>query len=138
MAQSLETSVDTSLEARQINEYYTITLDGGPEHGNFDIVPPITDQHHAALMEEPKLSRMTYSLSRDEDRNSFWLGVDFNNGSGYGVHYERAAYFARVIAHVLRLNGAEVELQYDRDFERESEQRIRRIQQDSRRGTAGF
>lgn len=109
---------------------YELILDGGREHGGFEIVPPTTDEHYAALMEEPRLSRPNdFYLERGEDRDSFLFGHYFKNGSGYGEHYNRARYFTGVVSEVLRKNGAFVSVINDKNFELRSTQRLRQLQE---------
>lgn len=108
---------------------YAITLDGGREHGCFDIVPPLSDEHYAALREEPLLTwPKDFYLEREEDKDSYRKGSEYNNASGWGEYYDRAKYFAGVVGMVLRAKGADVSIVPDSRFESRSNARLQDIQ----------
>lgn len=127
MTQSLE-------KLRTPEADYRIYVSGGSEHGSFVVIPPLNDEHHTRLAGEPRLSWSgDFYLERGHENDNFGLGHDFNNGSGYGVHYRRAKYFAGVVAEIVRISGATVSITNSTEFERASDQRLNEIQQANRR-----
>ena len=108
---------------------HTIFLRGGSGHGGFEIIPPISAVNYDALMQEPRLRWVNdFYLERDEDKDYYWRDNDYDGRKDYGAYYARAKYFASVVEHILKKNGAKVNIAIDAAFEEESNRRLYRIQ----------